>query len=122
MIVNTAVTYAARRWRTFSTGVPWYLIVAGVAQRGSRWIVSTRRNRSRTGPTLFPDPRNRVRVLTVAVLLTPSIRSVIDSAVSILLMTPCGIQSVSISSNSTQAGLVSNKERITLVASSEVVG
>ncbi len=43
-----------------------YVIVAGVAQRGSRWIVSTRRSRSRIGPTLFPDPRNKVRVLTVA--------------------------------------------------------
>jgi integrase len=37
-------------------------------------------------------------------------------------MTPCGIQSVSMSSNSTHAGLVSNSDRMTLVASSEVVG
>ena len=62
------------------------------------------------------------RVLTVAVLLTPSILSVIASAVSILLMTPCGTHSVSMSSNSTHAGLVSNNARITLVASSEVGG
>ena len=63
-----------------------------------------------------------VRVLTVAVLLTPRIRSVICSAVSIRLMVPCGIQSVSMSSNSMTAGLVNSRERITLVASSEVVG
>ena len=35
---------------------------------------------------------------------------------------PCGIQSVSISSNSITAGLASSRERITLVASSDVVG
>src|SRR5215471_12076144 len=122
MIVSTAATYTPRRWRALSTGEPLYVIVAGVAQRGSRWIVSTRRSRSRIGPTLFPDPRNKVRVLTVAVLLTPRIRSVIASAVSILLMVPCGIQSLSMSSNSTHAGLVSNRDRMTLVASSEVVG
>jgi len=61
-------------------------------------------------------------VLTVAVLLTPKILSVIFSAVSIRLIVPCGIQSVSISSNSITAGLVSNNDRITLVASSDVVG
>src|SRR5580700_2750361 len=91
MIVSTAATYIPRRWRTSFTGRPLYVIVAGVAQRGSRWIVSTRRSRSRIGPTLFPDPRNKVRVLTVAVLMTPRIRSVICWAVSIRLMTPCGI-------------------------------
>ncbi len=63
-----------------------------------------------------------MRVLTVAVLLTPRIRSVMCSAVSIRLMVPCGIQSVSMSSNSITAGLLSSKDRMTLVASSEVVG
>ena len=74
------------------------------------------------GPTLFPDPKNRVRVLTVAVLLTPSIRSVTCSAVSTRFMIPCGSQSVSISSNSMTAGPGRSRDSITFVASSDVVG
>ena len=50
-----------------------------------------RRAMSCTGPTLFPLDRNSVRVLTVAVFETPSIRPLRYSDVNVVhkLLCPC---------------------------------
>ena len=81
-----------------------------------------RRAMSLTGPTLLPELRNKARVPTVAVLLTPKMRPVKNSSVNAEHSDLNGIRSVVKLSNVTTLGASSSSASSCFWHSSSVVG